>query len=120
MKNKVVIVAVAAFLMLLMACNPETPVQYHKVTYIGADGNVMETHDVENGKTDIPPQENPTNVGHEFISWSLSEDGKSIYDFKTPVTGELTLYPVWKIESYKVTYICGEDVDNPPSESTLA
>lgn len=119
MKNKVVIVAIAAFLMLLMACNPETPVQYHKVTYIGADGNVMETHDVENGKADIPPQENPTNVGYELIGWSLSKDGKSIYDFKTPVTGELTLYPVWKIESYKVTFICGEDVDNPPSEITL-
>ena len=119
MKNKVVIVAIAAFLMLLMACNPETPVQYHKVTYIGADGNVMETHDVENGKADIPPQENPKNVGYELIGWSISEDGKSIYDFKTPVTGELTLYPVWKIESYKVTFICGEDVDNPPSEITL-
>lgn len=118
MKNKVV-VAIAAFLMLLMACNPETPVQYHKVTYIGADGNVMETHDVENGKADIPPQENPINVGYELIGWSLSKDGKSIYDFKTPVTGELTLYPVWKINSYKVTFICGEDVDNPPSEITL-
>ena len=119
MKNKVVIVAIAAFLMLLMACNPETPVQYHKVTYIGADGNVMETHDVENGKADIPPQENPTNVGYELIGWSLSEDGKSIYDFKTPVTSELTLYPVWKIESYKVTFICSEDVVDPPSEITL-
>lgn len=119
MKNKVVIIAIVAFLMLLMACNPETPVQYHKVNYIGADGNVIETHDVENGKADIPPQENPKNIGHEFIGWSLSEDGKSIYDFKTPVTGELTLYPVWKIESYKVTFICGEDVDNPPSEITL-
>lgn len=105
--------------MLLMACNPETPVQYHKVTYIGADGNVMETHDVENGKADIPPQENPKNLGHKFIGWSLSEDGKSIYDFNTPVTSELTLYPVWKIESYKVTFICSEDVVDPPSEITL-
>ena len=119
MKNKVVIVAIAAFLMLLMACNPETPVQYHKVTYIGADGNVMETHDVENGKIDIPPQENPKNLGHKFIGWSLSKDGKSIYDFNTPVTSELTLYPVWKIESYKVTFICSEDVVDPPSEITL-
>ena len=119
MKNKVVIVAIAAFLMLLMACNPETPVQYHKVNYIGADGNVMETHDVENGKTDIPPQENPKNLGHKFIGWSLSKDGKSIYDFNTPVTSELTLYPVWKIESYKVTFICSEDVVDPPSEITL-
>ena len=118
MKNKVV-VAIAAFLMLLMACNPETPVQYHKVNYIGADGNVMETHDVENGKTDIPPQENPKNLGHKFIGWSLSKDGKSIYDFNTPVTSELTLYPVWKIESYKVTFICSEDVVNPPSEITV-
>ena len=119
MKNKVVIVAIAAFLMLLMACNPETLVQYHKVTYIGADGNVMETHDVENGKTDIPPQENPKNLGHKFIGWSLSKDGKSIYDFNTPVTSELTLFPVWEIESYKVTFICGEDVVDPPSEITL-
>ena len=119
MKNKVVIIAIAAFLMLLMACNPEPPVQYHKVNYIGADGNVMETHDVENGKADIPPQENPINVGYELIGWSLSKDGKSIYDFNTPVTSELTLYPVWKIESYKVTFICSEDVDNPPSEITL-
>ena len=119
MKNKVIIVAIAAFLMLLMACNPETPVQYHKVNYIGADGNVMETHDVENGKTDIPPQENPKNLGHKFIGWSLSKDGKSIYDFNTPVTSELTLYPVWKINSYKVTFICGEDVVDPPSEITL-
>ena len=79
----------------------------------------METHDVENGKADIPPQENPINVGYELIGWSLSKDGKSIYDFNTPVTSELTLYPVWKIESYKVTFICSEDVVDPPSEITL-
>ena len=35
------------------------------------------------------------------------------------MTSELTLYPVWKIESYKVTFICSEDVVDPPSEITL-
>ena len=49
MKNKVSIVAIAAFLMLLMACTPETPARYHQVTSIGADGKVGETDDVENG-----------------------------------------------------------------------
>ena len=59
MKRRITIVAIAALLMLFMACNPETPVQYHKVNYIGADGNIKVTHDVENGKTDTPP-ESPT------------------------------------------------------------
>lgn len=119
MKNKTVIVAIMAFLILLFAaCNPESLTQYYKVNYIGTDGNVMVIHEVEYGKTDTPP-ESPTREGHEFIGWSLSEEGKNIYDFNTPVTGDITLYTVWKINSYKVTFVCGDDVSSPPSEISV-
>ncbi|MGN0829759.1 MAG: leucine-rich repeat protein [Candidatus Ornithospirochaeta sp.] len=118
MKRRMIVVAIVAFLMLFMACNPETPVQYHKVNYIGIDGNIMVTHEVESGKTDTPP-ESPTRKGYEFIGWSLIKDGKETFDFKTPVTSEITLYPVWKINSYKVTFVYGEDVVYSSSEISV-
>ena len=119
MKNKTVIVAIMAFLILLFAaCNPESLTQYYKVNYIGTDGNVMVIHEVEYGKTDTPP-ESPTREGHEFIGWSLIKDGKETFDFKTPVTSEITLYPVWKINSYKVIFVYGEDVVYSSSEISV-
>ena len=117
MKRRITIVAIAALLMLFMACNPETPVQYHKVNYIGADGNIKVTHDVENGKTDTPP-ESPTQQGYKFVGWSLSKDGKDLFDFNTPITGDITLYPIWG-KTCTINYICDEDVVGTPDDVTV-
>ena len=103
--------------MLFMACNPETPVQYHKVNYIGIDGNIMVTHEVESGKTDTPPKD-PVKEGYSFKGWSLKEDGQELYDFKTPVTSEITLYPIWG-KTCMINYICDEDVVGAPENVTV-
>lgn len=117
MKRRITIVAITALLMLFMACNPETPVQYHKVNYIGADGNIKVTHEVESGKTDTPP-ESPTQQGYKFVGWSLSKDGKDLFDFNTPITGDITLYPIWG-KTCTINYICDEDVVGTPEDVTV-
>ncbi|MGN1189697.1 MAG: leucine-rich repeat protein, partial [Candidatus Ornithospirochaeta sp.] len=118
MKRRMIVVAIVAFLMLFMACNPETPVQYHKVNYIGTDGKIMETHEVENGKTDTPPKD-PVKEGYSLKGWSLNEDGEDLFNFNTPITSEITLYPVWKANSYKVTFVYDEDVIFSSSEISV-
>lgn len=119
MKNKTVTVAIMAFLVLFFtACNPESPTQYHKVNYIGTDGNIMETHDVESGKTDTPPKDT-VKEGYSLKGWSLTENGDGLFDFNTPITGDITLYSVWNINSYKVTFVCSDDVSNPHSEISV-
>ena len=117
MKNRITIVAIAALLMLFMACNPETPVQYHKVNYIGTDGNIMVTHEVENGKTDAPPKD-PVKEDYFFKGWSLNEDGKDLFNFNTPITGDITLYPIWG-KTCTITFVCEEDVSNAPESITV-
>ena len=94
MKRRITIVAIAAFLMLFMACNPETPVQYHKVSYIGTDGKIMVSHEVENGKTDTPPKD-PVKEGYFFKGCWINEDGEDLFIFNTPITGDITLFPIW-------------------------
>lgn len=117
MKRRMIVVAIVAFLMLFMACNPETPVQYHKVSYIGTDGKIMVSHEVESGKTDMPPKD-PVKEGYFFKGWSINEDGEEFFNFNTPITGDITLFPIWG-ETCKINYIYDEDVVGAPEDVTV-
>lgn len=49
---------------------------------------------VQHGKTIAQPQ-TPTNIGRAFAGWYTARTGGSRFDFKTPVTGDMTLYARW-------------------------
>jgi uncharacterized repeat protein (TIGR02543 family) len=64
---------------------------------------------VANGETVAEPTQaqNPSRAGYIFSHWA-TKDGETytLYDFSTPVTGNLTLYAVWTPTTvkYKVVY----------------
>ena len=49
---------------------------------------------VEHGKTVSKPND-PIKEGHNFLYWSLTKDGLA-FDFKTLITSNLVLYPVFE------------------------
>ncbi|PKU90478.1 internalin [Bifidobacterium pseudolongum subsp. globosum] len=62
------------------------------------DGNGASTSvapvQVQHGKTIAQP-DTPMNIGRAFAGWYTARTGGSRFDFKTPVTGNMTLYARW-------------------------
>ncbi len=50
----------------------------------------------------------PTTIAYDFVGWYTDKDGTTPYDFKTPVTGNITLYAKWKRHEFTVTFVTGE------------
>ena len=46
----------------------------------------------------------PTKTGYTFGGWYTDYDCTKAYDFAAPVTGDMTLYAKWEINSYQVTF----------------
>lgn len=73
--------------------------QWELNTYtVQFDGNGASTSvgpvKVQHGKT-IAQLQTPTNIGRAFAGWYTARTGGSRFDFKTPVTGDMTLYARW-------------------------
>ena len=68
------------------------------VTFNSDGGSSIEKQLVDEGKVLTKPA-NPTKNGYTFVSWQLN--GKD-YDFKTPVTADITLKATWKKNSTAV------------------
>ena len=100
----------ALLTMILVACKPETDVK-HTVTYKDSQLKTLDTHIVQSGNTDIPPATNEEKEGLDFIGWSLDENGEKLFDFNTPITSDITLYPIWEVnalyksKSFEVRFI---------------
>ena len=71
---------------------------------------------VADGGTVSPIADNQDPTGHregyDLLGWSTTE-GSTVADFKlgdggTPVTGDITLYAVWKVKQYQVRFVTGE------------
>ena len=88
----------ALLTMILVACKPETDVK-HTVTYKDSQLKTLDTHIVQSGNTDIPPATNEEKEGLDFIGWSLDENGEKLFDFNTPITSDITLYPIWEVNA---------------------
>lgn len=56
-----------------------------------------EKQSVEKGKTAVAPSLEPVKTGFVFMAWSA--DYRRAYDFKTPVTHDLTLRARWQAEA---------------------
>ena len=66
----------------------------YTVTFDTDGGNEMEPASVKaNEKLTMPA--NPQKLGFDFRGWYSDTEKQIAYDFKTPVTGDMTLYAKW-------------------------
>ena len=66
----------------------------HTVTFDTDGGNEMEPASVKANEKVIKPA-NPVKVGFEFKGWYSDPERATVYDFNSPVTGDITLYAKW-------------------------
>lgn len=93
----------------------------YTVTFKNADGTDYATKDVlYNGKVDKPEGAPNPKEGYSFKHWATSADSKSGYDFATPITNNLVLYPVFEINEYTVTFIGDEHISSVPNTQKVA
>ena len=68
---------------------------------VGGSSVDVETADYE---TPVTKPEDPTKTGYTFGGWYTDYACTKAYDFAAPVTGDMTLYAKWEINSYQVTF----------------
>ena len=66
-------------------------------------GSSVSSQRIEDGKAASKPSD-PTKKGYSFIGWYSDEACNNVYDFATAVTGNITIYAKWSIESYTVSF----------------
>lgn len=90
MKKRILAVTIMFFSVLfLVACGSKS----FKVTFDANGGApVPAVQEIQKDKTAVKPA-NPTKEGFEFVEWQL---GGAKYDFKTKVSGDITLVAKWK------------------------
>ncbi|MDD6840754.1 MAG: leucine-rich repeat protein [Spirochaetales bacterium] len=101
MKQGKFILILFVIVMLLAACTPTPTIEKVKVTFIGLDGSEISNKEVGKGTTITPPTLESTEE-NIFYGWSLTKDGKELFDSSTPITSDTTLYSVW-LKIYKDT-----------------
>ncbi len=75
-------------------CLVNVSVLTHTVNFDVQGGSAVEAQTVVDGECVIRPAE-PTRNGYVFIGWFTTPDYETMYDFATPVTGDITLYALW-------------------------
>lgn len=105
--NKAFLIIIACVIMMMSSCTLDSPSPTYNVIYLGFDGGVITTHIVEEGKNDVPPSEGELPENGECY-WSLSEDG-DVFDFDTPITEDIILYPISKSKVVNVDFYYYQD-----------
>ena len=95
---------------------PETPVTAaitvyavwaedgYTVCFYGNGGSPMKTTAVGTDKGVTLPN-NPTLNGYTFKGWYKDAAGKNLYSAGDPVTSDMSLYAVWEMEKYGITFV---------------
>ena len=109
---KAYLLIIAFVIMMVTSCTPDSPT--FNVIYLGGDGGVITTHIVKEGKNDVPPSAGELPVNEEFY-WSLTEDG-DVFDFDTPITEDIVLYPISKSKRLNVDFYYYEVAEKPSPE----
>ncbi|WP_426643000.1 InlB B-repeat-containing protein [Paenibacillus illinoisensis] len=97
----------------------------YTVNFDSNGGTVIDNQSIQYGELAAAPTD-PTKVGHTFAGWFTDSGLSQAFDFdNTPVTGDLTLYAKWSINSYTINFNSngGTAVDNqsvPYSELAAA
>ena len=76
----------------------------YKVSYYNEGKKYIDDQKINYGENALKPNTNPSKIGYTFKYWSLKEDGEE-YEFSTKITKDITLYAVYEINKYTVTYI---------------
>ena len=76
----------------------------YKVSYYNEGKKYIEDQKINYGENALKPNTNPSKIGYTFKYWSLKENGKE-YEFSTKITKDITLYAVYEINKYTLTYI---------------
>ena len=76
-----------------------------RVTFID-NGTQYSTSEV-NYREKVTKPENPSKEGYTFKYWS--QDNENSFDFNTPITRDITLYSIYEINKYTVTFMDGEN-----------
>ena len=83
---------IAAWMLFTTGCkNIGEELVYYTVTFDSDGGSDVPAQTVESGKTAVEPR-SPTKQGHNFVAWY---NGNTEFNFKTPVTSDLTLKAKW-------------------------
>ena len=76
----------------------------YKISYYNEGVKYIEDQKINYGENALKPNTNPSKIGYTFKYWSLKENGEE-YEFSTKITKDITLYAVYEINKYTVTYI---------------
>ena len=77
--------------------------QSHVVTFDSNGGSSVQSQNVRVGATATQPA-TPTRTGYTFQGWYTAKNGGTRYDFDKAVTGDITLYAHWTVNSYTLTF----------------
>ncbi|CAK7032347.1 MAG: hypothetical protein PARBA_03901 [Parabacteroides sp.] len=95
----------------------------YTVTFDTNGGNEIEAASVKaNEKLTMPA--NPQKMGFKFRGWYSDPEKQVVYDFNTPVTGDITLYAKWikseiALEGFSTSALAGTGVIWYPETKTL-
>ena len=78
-------------------------VNTYTVSFDSNGGSAVASQSVKYGSKASRPTD-PTRAGHTFQGWYTARSGGSKYDFGTAVTGDVTLYAHWSVNSYTLTF----------------
>ena len=79
----------------------------YSVNFIDQGNAYGDTQKVKYNNVTLKPETDPIKEGYTFKYWSLEENGTA-YDFNTKITKDITLYSVYSINNYKVSFIDNE------------
>ncbi|MBU1143689.1 MAG: InlB B-repeat-containing protein [Firmicutes bacterium] len=92
------IVLLLAFVLLLVSCTPkESEKTSFTVTFEVAGGSLVTEQSVVDGEKAIEP-EDPTRITYLFDGWYTDLNLTSLFDFETPITGNIKLYAKWSAD----------------------
>ena len=78
-------------------------VRSYSVNFDSNGGSAVASQSVKYGSKASRPTD-PTRAGHTFQGWYTSRDGGARYDFNQTVTGDVTLYAHWSVNSYTLAF----------------
>ncbi|WP_214626762.1 InlB B-repeat-containing protein [Paenibacillus agaridevorans] len=78
-------------------------ISVYTVSFESNGGNAVEATTVEHGDT-VEAPEAPTRTGYAFGGWYTDEELTEPYVFTTTVTGHVTLYAKWTLNTYTVSF----------------
>ena len=93
----------------------------YTVTFDYPDGQKdVEKNVFYGGKVEIPKDPEPADEKYEFLHWTADAKSKGEFKFDTtPIEDNLTLYPVFGIKTFTVTFVGAEGLSSVPESQIV-